>query len=102
MTIEFRGKPGPTLPFTATDTHLRKSAQSNGESTASRGPAADTLTVTGPAAMLQRTANVANEETLVDVSRVESIRRELARGHYEPDMARVAEKLVSFERALRL
>lgn len=100
MTIEFRSKHGPTQPFPAPDAKLRKSDHSEDQNN-SRGPALDTVTVTGQAAVLQRATNTAIEETLVDVHRVDNIRRELARGHYEPDMVRVAEKLVRFERALR-
>lgn len=101
MTIEFRSKPGSIQSYTTADTRLPKSDPRNSGSTLSHRPATDTVTVTPPAAMLQHTAGIANEESLVDIGRVENIRRELARGHYEPDMARVAEKLVSFERALR-
>lgn len=100
MTIEFRSKPGPVQPFTGADMKLRKSDNNDSEG-ASHNPGADVVTVTGPGAMLQRAMNTAGGEGLVDVNRVDSIRRELARGHYEPDMARVAEKLVRFERALR-
>lgn len=101
MTIEFRSKPGPMQSFAASETHLRKSDQTNDQKLPSQVSAKDTVTVAGSTAMLERAVNAANDESLVDVTRVENIRRELARGHYEPDMGRVAEKLVRFERALR-
>lgn len=101
MTIEFRSKPGPVQTPTATDTNVRKSDQRSSERAPAHGSTHDIVTVTDTTALLQRSAISANDESLVDINRVTNIRRDLARGQYAPDMDRVAEKLVTFERALR-
>jgi negative regulator of flagellin synthesis FlgM len=100
MTVEFTGK--TRLP--AATLHSERPAQPSGgtaSSTQTTAPPGDTLTVTDQASDLRGLQARLNNEPVVDMQRVENLRYELARGQYEPDMARVAEKFFRFEFSLR-
>ncbi|TPW18224.1 MAG: hypothetical protein FD130_349, partial [Halothiobacillaceae bacterium] len=60
----------------------------------------DTLNVTEMANLLNQLNDRLNKADIVDVKRVDAIRHEIAKGTYEVNPLRVAEKLFRFEQTL--
>lgn len=103
MTIKVPGQATSTVGLTG---YTRPTAaNADDKSTRNSGPATtpvgtDTVNVTAEARALHQISSVASSQPVVDLHRVESLRKDIERGAYNTDPYRVAMKLFSFERAL--
>lgn len=105
MTIKVPGQATSTVGLAG---YTRPAAAANADDKASRDTAApaatpvgtDTVNVTAEARALNHISSVASSQPVVDLHRVESLRKDIERGAYNTDPYRVAMKLFSFERAL--
>lgn len=68
----------------------------------STGPstAKDTVTLTETAEQLKSLENMVAKLPVMDISRIEHLREAVANGTYESNYAKVADKMVGFERSL--
>ena len=60
----------------------------------------DTVSLTETAAMMQKIQSKLEQQPVVDIARIESIKNAIASGSYPIDSGIVAEKMMSFERQL--
>lgn len=104
MTIKVPGQATSTVGL-AGYTRPAAAANADDKTTRDAAPAAtsvgsDTVNVTAEARALNHISSVASSQPVVDLHRVESLRKDIERGAYNTDPYRVAMKLFSFERAL--
>lgn len=104
MTIKVPGQAASTVGLAG---YTRPAAAANADDKATRDAAptatpvgTDTVNVTAEARALNHISSVASSQPVVDLHRVESLRKDIERGAYNTDPYRVAMKLFSFERAL--
>jgi negative regulator of flagellin synthesis FlgM len=92
-------------------THLHVSEGSKASATAkSRGSsrttvadtsATDQVTFTDSARSLQRLEEAIAKAPVVDTAKVAALRESIDRGNYAPSAARIADKIIDFERKLK-
>jgi len=79
-------------------------ADKNQSAPASAGtapPAADQVTLTGSARLLQKLGDAVASTPVVDAAKVASVKQSLQSGTYKVDAGRVADKLLKFEHELK-
>lgn len=95
-----------TTPINITDS--QKPSQVNGKGASAAAPVSspapvssgDTLSLTGTASQLRSLEKSLASLPVVDVQRVDSVKREIANGNYEIDAPRIADKMIQMESAL--
>jgi negative regulator of flagellin synthesis FlgM len=70
-------------------------------STAAAAPAADHVTLTGSALILQKLSEAVAGAPVVNAANVAAVKQSVQSGSYQIDAGRVADKLLSFERGLQ-
>jgi len=78
--------------------------EANRNNTAQAGSAApaisDTINITGTASQLQALEKQLSSLPVVDVQRVDSVKREISNGTFEIDPPRIADKMIQIESAI--
>ena len=98
-------RPNPT-PASKIPSQARGPEKASDNSVHNRGnkatsaPSSDTVTVTDQAARLQELEQSLANTPVVDSARVAELREAIASGSYQPDPARIADKLSQLERDL--
>jgi negative regulator of flagellin synthesis FlgM len=64
------------------------------------GPAADQVTLTGSARLLQKLSDAVASVPVVNPAKVSAVKQAVQNGSYKVDAGRVADKLLNFERGL--
>lgn len=101
MTIEIASKATPSLSQSPSQPQVQRTTPTVAQSATGGSSALDTVTVTDTAQQLRRLEKTLTNQPVVDLQRVESIRKQISRGSFETNPSRVADKLVRFEDALR-
>ena len=101
MTIEIASKATPNLSQPQSQPQVQRTTPTVAQAATGGSSALDTVTVTETAQQLRRLEKILTNQPVVDLQRVESIRKQISRGAFETDSSRVADKLVRFEYALR-
>jgi len=101
MTIDIANKAAPSLSQSPSPPQVQRTAPSVAQAATGGSSALDTVTVTDTAQQLRRLEKTLTNQPVVDLQRVESIRKQISRGSFATNPARVADKLVRFEHALR-
>lgn len=94
MSIEFPGIKSTQF------SHARDSDSSTTRRSAApqtKAAAGDHVTLTGDAAQMARLTAAVNATPIVDIQRIEGVKRDIADGHYVPDPGRIAARLANFE-----
>ncbi|VAW86140.1 hypothetical protein MNBD_GAMMA16-2225 [hydrothermal vent metagenome] len=102
MAIDIAGKMATSLPTP----HSENVQVAQNEPTAAQDETGtpstlDTVSITDNAHTMQQLHSEIKSLPVIDVQRVEGIRKELSEGNFNVDPQRVAEKLVTFETALK-
>jgi len=102
MAIDIAGKMATSLPTP----HSENVQVSQNEPTAAQDESGipsslDTVSITDNANKMQQLHSEIKSLPVIDVQRIESIRKELSEGNFNTDPRRVAEKLMTFEATLR-
>ena len=104
MAVEFRGI--PSMPTSSSkDTLANSASQSTNSNDAqtTKEPslgAVDTVSITTKAEALHQLDEAVSEQSVIDISRVESLKIAIDTGQYDIDPFRVAEKFIQFESEL--
>ncbi len=94
----------PLVPVKGSGGNSTVAEKSSGEAAAAAAPAAagsDTVTLTGPAVLLQKLGEAVAKTPVVDAAKVASIKQAVSNGTYQIDASRVADKIVQFESGLK-
>ena len=105
MSIEFPGKPAQLT--IARDNGMgngktRRSSDAGSDAAGTTKAGGDQLSLTADAARYARLSAAVNAAPVVDIQRVDSVKRVIAQGTYTPDPQRLADRLAGFEGLLTL
>ncbi len=91
----------PVLPVKGSGSSVADKSQSDSAAASAPAQSADQLTLTSSARSLQKAEETIAKTPVVDTAKVESVKQRLSAGTYQIDAARVADKLVQYERGLK-
>lgn len=96
--MRIKGSDGSTIDSGATPAveHVRPQTAAGSGSTPSQ-PRADSVHITDSARQLAGLAQAIRDTPDIDARRVETLQQSIAQGQYQPDPARIADKLLQLE-----
>ena len=80
---------------------IDKSQKEGSGTTGAATPAVDQVTLTGSARTMQKLADAVATAPAVDAAKVAAVKQAIQNGTYQVDAARVAAKMLRFERGLK-
>jgi len=101
MAIDIAGRTATSLPTPHSETvQVTQNEPTVAQDETGKPSSLDTVSITDAAKQLQQIQQEIKSLPVVDVQRIEGIRKEISEGKFDVNPNRVAEKFVAFEYAL--
>jgi len=80
--------------------HVGNAAQNNNAVASTSSTATDTVSLTGTASQLRSLEQQLSSLPVVDIQRVDAVKREISNGTFEIDPPKIADKMIQIESAI--
>jgi len=102
MPIEINGITNSKVASSTDDSQVKQTLeQTSTEQESGKSSSTDTVSLSDNAVQLGKLDNAAVSTPVVDTQRVEQVKQAIKDGSYEPDPAKIADKLMQFEIILK-